>query len=120
MITVIGCSLLLLVLASIAYYRSLAFAPFALGALLGTSLNVLKVIMLDHTVKKIINIEAKNAGNYVRFQHFLRFLLTGLVFLLAVLFPSFLNIWGVAAGVLTFQIATYFTKSALKGGGSAS
>ena len=109
MMTVIGALLLLLVAASAVYYRSLAFLPFAFGALLGVALNVGKIIMLDRTVGKAVRMEQKDAGNYVRLQHFLRFALTGLVFLAAALIP-FISIWGAAAGVCTLQVALFFTK----------
>ena len=109
MTAVIGVSLLLPIAASIAYYRSFAFLPFAFGVLLGAALNVLKVVMLDRTVKRVIDMGKKNAENYVRFQHFLRFLLTGLAFLAAAFLP-FINIWGTAAGICTMQIAILFTK----------
>jgi len=111
MTIVIGVSLLLPIVASIIYYRSFAFLPFAFGALLGAALNILKVVLLDHTVKRVIAMGNKNAESYVRFQHFLRYLLTGLVFLASALLP-FINIWGTAAGICTMQIAIFFAKRA--------
>jgi hypothetical protein len=109
MTTVIGVSLLLLISASAAYYRSFAFFPFALGALLGASLNVLKIMSLDRTVEKAMHMEKTAAENHVRFQHFLRFFLTGAILLLSALLPI-INIWGTAAGICTLQIATFFSK----------
>jgi len=110
MILVIGISFLVLIAAGIAYYRSFAFLPFALGAFLGTALNVYKVIMLDRTVKKVAGMEKEKAGNYVTVQRFLRFLLTGIILVLSALL-TFINVWGAAAGVLTFQIAAFFIKN---------
>jgi hypothetical protein len=89
----------------------LDFLPFALGALLGVLLNAVKVILLDRTVSKVLGDEKVNAGNFVRWQHFLRFSLTALVFLLAALVP-FISILGTAAGVLTLQAAVFFAKRA--------
>ena len=109
MMRVIGVLLLLLVAASAVYYRSLDFLPFALGALLGVALNVAKILLLDRSVSRITHMEKEGAGNYIRFQHFFRFLLTGLVLLLAALVP-FINIWGAAAGIFTLQIAVFFAK----------
>jgi len=109
----IMCILLLALIAvSIAYYRSLGFLPFALGAFLGTAVNILKVIMLDRTVKKAVDMEKEKAGNYVRIQHLVRFLLTALVLILSVIL-SFINInviYGAAAGILTYPIAVYSVK----------
>jgi len=109
MTTVMGALLLLLVAASAVYYRTMAFLPFAFGASLGVALNVVKIIMLDRTVGKALQMEQKGAGNYIRIQHFVRFLLTGAVFLLAALVPQ-ISIWGAAAGICTLQIAVFFTK----------
>ena len=108
-LAVMGAMLLLLIAASAAYYRSLDFLPFALGALLGVALNVVKVLMLDKTVNRAVQMEKARAGNYIRIQLFLRYVLTGLVFLAAVLIP-FINIWGAAIGVCTLQIALFFAK----------
>jgi len=118
MMAVMGVMLLLLVAGSAVYYRSLDFLPFALGALLGVLLNIVKVILLDRTVSKVLDNEKMNAGNYVRFQHFFRFFLTGLVFLLAAFVP-FINIFGTAAGVLTLQAALFFARRATNGPQSA-
>jgi len=108
-LAVMGAMLLLLIAASAAYYRSLDFLPFALGALLGVALNVVKVLMLDKTVNRAVQMEKARAGNYIRIQLFLRYVLTGLVFLAAALIP-FINIWGAAIGVCTLQIALFFAK----------
>lgn len=99
----------ILMVAGIAYYRSFAFFPFALGAFLGVALNIFKVIMIDRITKKIVDMEKGKASNYATVQHFLRFLLTGVILVLSAVLP-FINIWGAAAGVLTFPIATFSVK----------
>jgi len=113
MMTVVCILFLLLIAASIVYYRSTAFLPFALGCLLGTALNVVKIILLDRTVGKMVHMAKEDAANYARLQHFVRYLLTGLIFLASALI-SFISIWGTAAGIFTFQIAMYLTKYTLK------
>jgi len=91
------------------FYHKFSFMPFALGAALGTALNIAKVIMIDRAVKKIVNMDSVKAGNYVRSQHLLRFLLTGIVLVLTALIP-FINLWGAAIGVLVYPIALYFLR----------
>ena len=94
-----------------AFYRSLEAVYFAFGVLLTSALNVLKVILLERTVKNIANMDEPETGkNYVRLQYLLRYFLTGLVLLIAGLVsvyvdPPFINIWGAVAGVFTLQIA---------------
>jgi hypothetical protein len=104
------CALLLpLVAGSIVYYRSISFLPFALGALAGISLNIGKVLMLDRVVSKSVAMEADRAGNYIRAQYLLRLLLTGLV-LFAAVSVSFIDLWGVAAGILMLPVATMISR----------
>ena len=107
MIFTVSILLLVIFAASFAYFRSLSFFPFALGALSGVSLNVFKIIMLDRVVDKAIQMEEKKAGNYIMIQYLLRFVLTGLV-LVASHFIPFIELWGTAVGVLTMPIAAFF------------
>ena len=109
MIITICISLPVLVAASAVYYRSFSFLPFALGALLGAATNVLKIILLDRAVEKLVDMEEEKAKNYVRIQHFLRYILTGAVLVLAAVVP-FISIWGAAAGILTYQVALFSMK----------
>jgi len=117
MMRIIVILLLLLIAASIAYYRSLAFLPFAYGALLGSSLSLLKVVMLDRAVASVITQDKEKAGNRLLAQHFIRYLLTGAVLIIAALVP-FINIWGTAAGILSMQVAVFFIKQTQPAAGS--
>jgi len=111
MIWILLACLPLLTGGAVVFYRSWAFLPFAGGALLGTALNIAKVLLLDRAVKKLAGMDAIKAGNYARAQSLLRFLLTALV--LAA--PAFANrwglpigvFWGAAAAVLAYQLAVY-------------
>ena len=109
MVLAIGVLLSLLIAGSIVYYRSIAFLPFAFGASLGCGLNVLKIAMLERTVRKTVGIEKKAAVNYVRFQYFLRYLITGLVLTLSAVLP-FISLWGAAAGIFTMPPAAFYAK----------
>jgi len=106
MIMLIGVSSLFIIAAGAAYYRSFSVFPFALGVFLTSALNVLKVIMIERAVEKVVNMKGKNAGSFIGFQYILRFLLTGAVLVLAAKVP-FINLWGAVAGIFTLQIAAY-------------
>ncbi|MCL2488333.1 MAG: hypothetical protein FWE80_06580 [Oscillospiraceae bacterium] len=116
MIGVTGISWLVLAAGSAVWYRSLGCLPFAAGALAGSALNAVKIIMIDRASKKVAGMEKTKAANYVRIQHLLRFLLTaGVLTLIGVLaytetVPASC-LYGAAAGVLTFQIAVYSIKN---------
>ena len=84
--------------------------PFALGVILMAGLNVAKVFMIERAVKQTMEIGSVKSGkNYIRLQYLARFGLTAAVLIAAALTP-FIDLWGAAAGVLTFQIAAFSLK----------
>jgi len=97
------------VLISVVYYRSLKFLPFMIGVLLGTAVSIFKVFLLEYTVNNALTMEKTKASGYVSIQYILRFLLTGIILYLGAVVPQ-ISIWGVAAGVLSFQLAAYSIK----------
>jgi len=109
MIKIISVLLAVMIAAAIIYYRSLECLPFILGALLGSATSIVKVLLLEQSVDKALGMDRKKAGTYMSFQYFLRLGLTGMVLLLGALLSS-ISLWGVAAGILSFQIAVYGLK----------
>jgi len=70
----------IIIAAGTVYYRSLAALPFALGVIITSCLNILKVRMLEKTVYKVVGMDDQEAGkNVVRFRYLLRYFLTGIV-----------------------------------------
>ena len=112
MILLIGAAALLIVAVGGLFYRSYACLPFAAGALLASGWNALKVVMLERTVNKALDMEDPRAGkNYARAQHLLRYLITALVLAAAAVAPDrFISLWGAAAGIFTFQAAAVAIK----------
>ena len=82
-----------------------AFAPIALGAVYGASDSVLNILLIDRTVKALVDRGPERAGSYVRTVLMLRFALTGILFAIAAIAP-FINVYSAAAGILSFQVAT--------------
>jgi len=90
-------------------YESL---PFALGVIVSASLNVLKILMLERSVKKTLDMDNPDIGkNYIRFQYLLRYFMTGVVLVIIGLLhvyadnPRIVSIWGALFGIFTMQIA---------------
>lgn len=100
-------------LGSFIYHRSLDFLPFLIGAALGSAVSITKVFLLEYTVNKALKMEKKTAGNYVTIQHVLRLLLSGVVLFLGAVVPQ-ISLWGVAVGIISFQIAVYTIRSTAK------
>ncbi len=109
MIIIIIITTLICVLGSAIYHRSLDFIPFMFGALIGSAVSIAKVFLLERAVDKALTMEQKHAGNYVSIQHILRLLLTGVALALGAIIPQ-ISLWGVAAGILSFQLAIYNAK----------
>lgn len=97
------------VLVSVVYYRSWDFLPFLLGAVLGGAVSIGKILLLERAVDKALGMEKASAGKYVSLQHLLRLGLSAAALLLGALIPQ-INLWGVVAGVLAFQISVYLIK----------
>ncbi|MGO4994308.1 ATP synthase subunit I [Jeotgalibaca porci] len=104
-ITIVGISALFVV-ASFIYYRSLAFLPFLLGALLGTGVSIWKVFVLERAVDRALGMDKKKAGNYVSLQQLFRLFVTGVVLFTGAVVPQ-VSLSGVAAGIIAFQLALY-------------
>jgi len=77
---VVVAALLIIVIGAV-FYRSLAALPFALGVIVASTLNIIKIRMLEHTVQKVMSMDDQEAGkNVIRLRYLLRYFLTGIVF----------------------------------------
>jgi len=73
-------SALLIIVIGVVIYRSLAALPFAFGVIITSCLNIMKIRMLEQTVRKVIEMDDPEAGkNVVRLRYLLRYFLTGIV-----------------------------------------
>ena len=107
-IAILAITLVCVVIAAM-YYRSRAFLPFMFGALSGGAVSVLKVFLLERAVDKALTMEKHRAGTYVSWQHLLRLSITAAALLIGALVPG-ISLWGVAAGILAYQISLYAIK----------
>jgi len=90
MIRMVLVAALVIILIGIIYYRSLAALPFALGVLLISGLNIIKLRMLEKTVQKVVHMDDQEAGkNLVRLQYLLRYFMTGVVLVAVGLISNF-------------------------------
>ena len=110
MIVIMLAAALIIIIAGAAasvFYPVISILPFSLGVLLMTSLNIVKVVWLEKAVQKAVDMEDQTiAGNYIRMQYLFRLLLTGLVFVIAIIVPI-IDLWGALAGIFTFHAAKY-------------
>jgi len=83
---------------------------FAIGTVLTSALNVWKIVLLERSIKKTLEMEDPDTGkNYIRFQYLLRYFLTGAVLLAIGLFGYFTPhtsiIFCAVFGLFTMQIS---------------
>ena len=86
--------------------------PFALGVIVTSALNILKIIMLERSIQKTLSMDNPDTGkNYIRLQYLLRYFLTAVVLVIIGLLhvfvdnPRIISIWGALFGLFTMQIA---------------
>ena len=104
MLALIAGQALVIIVISAIYFGLPGFLPFVYGVLLTCALNCVKVLHIEHTVRKAV--EAQSGGIWGGAQYMLRFLLTGAVLVLAGVSPH-INLWGAIAGIFTLQVAAY-------------
>ena len=80
---------------------------FAVGLLAGTILSASKVVLLEKSLSKSLDMEGKVAKNYANFQMVARYFLTIVVLLLAAFFRDIIGLFGTVAGILALQPAAY-------------
>lgn len=97
------------IVAAVIYYRSFAVLPFVLGTVIGTGVSIWKVFVLERAVDRALGMEKNKANNYVSIQQLLRLAVTGVVLFLGATVPQ-ISLWGVAAGILAFQLAIYLER----------
>lgn len=83
------------------------------GILFGTLFAILKVILLERTINKSVDMPSHNAQNYARLHYTLRYFLTGVVLAIGALEPS-ISFIGVVIPILTLQPAVYIVNTMYK------
>ena len=81
---------------------------FFIGLSFGTIFSILKLILIEKTLNKALDMTGKKAANYIRIHYTLRYFLTFAVLLIAV-YKDF-NIIGVIIGILLPLPAIYIAK----------
>lgn len=84
------------------------FVYFTIGMLFGMIFTILKVLLLDRTLNKAIDMPEENAVNYTRLHYTLRYFLTGVVIVVAALNPK-VSLLGVVLALLVLRPAAYLT-----------
>jgi len=90
---------------------------YAIGVALGCAMSVLKTWLLERTVNRLLDSnpdDLNNAKNMVRLGYSSRYLLTGIVLVVAVLVFGTWGLIGTFVGTLAMTIAAFATKIFIK------
>ena len=89
--------------------------PFAAGLALGCAVSVIKIILLEKSIKLTLDIgEKSKAAPIGSLLYLARFALTGAVLVLAFIFHGIFGRIGAVAGILSMQLAAYTANIFLK------
>ena len=87
---------------------------YASGMTLGCVHSLIKVVLLEKSISRTIDMDNKGAENIARLHYFGRFALTAAVFACVFLFPGLFGLFGTIIGVVSLQLAAYITNFILK------
>lgn len=79
---------------------------FTKGILFGLIFSILKLGLMKHTIEKAVMMPEGKAQKYTNVQYMIRYILTGIVLLVAALEPS-IDLIGVFFGLLSMKVAAY-------------
>lgn len=81
--------------------------PLFLGLLLGTIFSVLKLILIEITIKKSLDMPQERAVSYARLHYTLRFMLSGAVLLVAALNQEKISLIATIISLIILSPATH-------------
>lgn len=79
---------------------------FTVGLLFGLIFSILKLLLMQNSIKKAVLMPEAKAQRYASVQYMVRYALTGVVLFVAAIEPT-INIFGVFIGLLSMKIGAY-------------
>lgn len=79
---------------------------FTMGLLFGLIFSILKLKLMQNTIEKAVRMPEGKAQKYTNVQYIIRYILTGIVLVVAALEPS-VDLLGVFLGLLSMKVAAY-------------
>lgn len=86
---------------------------FTVGLVFGLVFSILKLMLMKNSIKKSITMPEAKAQRYASVQYMIRYLLTGIVLLVAALEPT-INLLGVFLGLLSMKVGAYMQLFVIK------
>lgn len=79
---------------------------YTIGILFGLVFSILKLMLMENSIKKAVTMPEAKAQTYTNVQYIIRYILTGIVLVVAALEPS-INLLGVFIGLISMKVAAY-------------
>lgn len=79
---------------------------FTMGIAFGLIFSILKLMLMQNSIKKSVLMPEAKAQRYANVQYMIRYVLTGVVLLVAALEPT-IDIIGVFLGLLSMKVGAY-------------
>ena len=79
---------------------------FTMGLVFGLIFSILKLFLMKNTIEKAVTMPEGKAQKYMNAHYMIRYVLTGIVLVVAALEPS-IDIPGVFLGLLSMKVAAY-------------
>ena len=79
---------------------------FTMGLLFGLVFSILKLKLMQNTIEKAVQMPEGKAQKYTNVQYMIRYVLTGIVLLVAALEPS-VDLLGVCFGLFSMKVGAY-------------
>ena len=86
---------------------------YTVGLLFGLIFSILKLMLMQNSIKKSLTMPEGKAQKYANVQYMIRYVLTGVVLVVAALEPS-INLLGVFLGLLSMKVAAYMQLFVIK------
>ena len=86
---------------------------FTIGLAFGLVFSILKLMLMKNSIKKSVTMPEAKAQRYANVQYMIRYLLTGIVLLVAALEPT-INLLGVFLGLLSMKVGAYMQLFVIK------
>lgn len=79
---------------------------YTIGLLFGLIFSILKLMLMQNSIKKAVMMSEAKAQKYMNVQYMIRYVLTGIVLVVAALEPS-ISLLGVFIGLMSMKVAAY-------------
>ena len=86
---------------------------FTIVLAFGLVFSILKLMLMKNSIKKSVTMPEAKAQRYANVQYMIRYLLTGIVLLVAALEPT-INLLGVFLGLLSMKVGAYMQLFVIK------